>query len=335
MTRKSAARRRWMWALALVVATSLLFVIFNNVDWTRVWHEVQRVQPVWLLAAVVLNFAILLLWSLQWRVFLPRAQRVDYSRMFETVALMATVTNSVPYMMGHASGVLLLAKRGKVGHTVALSVLALDQLAEGLAKISVLLVVALFIPIPPWLRHGILVLVAGVTSLAVVLLWLAHRHREPARPLGDGRTSPLDAVAHFVSRWAHHLEALRSARVFGAALVLALTMKLAEAGAILAIQRSFGIDLPLWSVLLVLASVGLATMVAIVPGNLGVYEATVFFVYQYLGASPEQALGLALIQHVCYLIPLAGTGYFLILRQNLRRHRRDQSLGRTRLADET
>jgi uncharacterized protein (TIRG00374 family) len=323
-----------MWAIALVVATSLLFVVFKNVDWTRVWLEVRRVQPLWLLAAVALNFAILLLWSLQWRVFLPRARRIKYSRMFETVAFMSTVTNSVPYMMGQASGVLLLAKRGEVGHTVALSVLALDQLAEGLAKISVLLVVALLIPIPPWLRHGILVLVAGVVSLLVILLWFAHRHREPAQRLERGRTSPWKAAAHFVSRWAHHLEALRSARVFGAGLVLALAMKLAEAGAILAIQRSFGIELPLWSVLLVLATVGLATMVAIVPGNLGVYEAAVFFVYQYAGASPEQALGLALIQHLCYLIPLAGTGYFLVLGKNLRRHERDQSLGRARLPDE-
>ena len=75
MTRKSAIRRRWMWAIALVVATSLLFVVFKNVDWTSVWQEVRRVQPLWLLAAVALNFAILLFWSLQWRVFLPRARR--------------------------------------------------------------------------------------------------------------------------------------------------------------------------------------------------------------------------------------------------------------------
>ncbi len=79
----------------------------------------------------------------------------------------------------------------------------------------------------------------------------------------------------------------------------------------------------------------MATMVAIAPANLGVYEATVFFVYRYLGATPEQALGLALMQHLCYLIPLVGTGYLLILRQNLRHYRRDRSLGATRLADET
>ena len=59
-----------------------------------------------------------------------------------------------------------------------------------------------------------------------------------------------------------------------------------------------------------------ATLVPLAPGNLGVYEATVFFIYQYLGIAPEQALALALVQHLCYLLPLAGTGYVFILLRN-------------------
>ncbi len=334
MSHKRVVRRRWMWLIGSVVATSLLAIVFNSVDWARVWQEVRRVHFGWLALAVAFNLSIIALWTKQWSVFLPRKQKVGYRTMFETVALMAMVSNALPYMIGQASGVLLLAKRGKVGHAIGLSVLALDQLAEGLAKLSVLAVVALLIPIPPWLRQGILLLVSVVLTLLVTLLWFAHRHREPTKPLDHAKASLLRRILHFGSRWAHHLEALRSVKVFGAGLGLALAMKAAEAAAILAVQQSFGIALPLWSVLLVLISVGIVTMVGVVPGNLGVYEATVFFVYQYVGASPEQALGLAVIQHVCYLIPLAGTGYLFVVAQNFRR-RKDQSLGRSRLAEDT
>jgi len=333
MSRKHVVRRRWMWLIASIVATTLLVIVFNRVDWARAWQEVRRVHFRWLALAVAFNLSIIALWAKQWSVFLPHNQKVGYGRMFETVALMAMVSNAVPYLIGQASGVLLLARRGKVGHAVALSVLALDQLAEGLAKLSVLLVVALLIPIPPWLRQAIVVLVSVVLTLLVALLWFAHRHREPIQPLDHTKVSLRRRMLHFGSRWAHHLEALRSVKVFGAGLGLALLMKGAEATAIFAVQQSFGIDLPLWSVLLVLISVGIVTMVGIVPGNLGVYEATVFFVYRYVGATPEQALGLALIQHVCYLIPLAGTGYLFVLAQNFRRGK-DQSLGGPRLAED-
>ena len=97
---------------------------------------------------------------------------------------------------------------------------------------------------------------------------------------------------------------------------LALIMKGSEALAILAIQKSFGVDLPIWTIFLILASVSLVTMVPVSPGNLGVYEAAVFFVYQYLGLPVEQALGLALLQHICLLIPNIGTGYLILLYRN-------------------
>ena len=76
-------------------------------------------------------------------------------------------------------------------------------------------------------------------------------------------------------------------------------------------------------------------MVAVAPANLGVYEATVFIVYRYLGVTPEQALGLALLQHLCFLIPMVGTGYFLILFRNVSRPEPDQSFAGTRLPDES
>ncbi len=333
MSHKRVVRRRWMWLVASIVATTLIIIVFNRVDWPRAWQEVRHVHLRWLALAVAFNLSIIAFWAKQWSVFLPRKQKVGYGRMFETVALMAMISNALPYMIGQASGVLLLARRCRVGHAVGLSVLALDQLAEGLAKLSVLLVVALLIPLPPWLRQAIFLLVSVTLTLLVALLWFAHRHREPVKPLDHAEASLSRRMLHFGSRWAHHLEALRSVKVFGAGLGLALAMKAAEAAAIFAVQQSFGIALPLWSVLLVLISVGIVTMVSIVPGNLGVYEATVFFVYRYVGATPEQALGLALIQHVCYLIPLAGTGYLFVLAQNFRRGK-DQSLGGPRLAED-
>jgi len=88
---------------------------------------------------------------------------------------------------------------------------------------------------------------------------------------------------------------------------------LGEASAIWSIQKGFGVDLPIWSILLILAALNLTTIIPLTPGNLGVYEATVFFIYQHLGIEPEQAIALALTQHLCFLLPLAGTGYVYIL----------------------
>ena len=70
---------------------------------------------------------------------------------------------------------------------------------------------------------------------------------------------------------------------------------------------------------MVLAAVVLGTMLPVAPGNLGTYEASVFVTYRYLGVSPEQALALAIAQHVAFMLPAVGIGYLFVSAQALAR----------------
>ncbi|MBF0530907.1 MAG: hypothetical protein HQK55_16890, partial [Deltaproteobacteria bacterium] len=47
-------------------------------------------------------------------------------------------------------------------------------------------------------------------------------------------------------------------------------------------------------------------------------KAGAFFTYRYLSVVPEKALALALWHHLCYLAPLVGAGYLLVLVKNIK-----------------
>ncbi len=89
-------------------------------------------------------------------------------------------------------------------------------------------------------------------------------------------------------------------------------MKAMELAAIVAVQHAFGVSLSFAGTVLVLAAVILGTMIPITPGNLGTYEASAFVAYRYLGIAPEVALGLAVVQHLCFIVPSVGVGYAYI-----------------------
>jgi uncharacterized membrane protein YbhN (UPF0104 family) len=121
------------------------------------------------------------------------------------------------------------------------------------------------------------------------------------------------------SRWARELEVLRHWRRSLGALACVIAMKGVEALALAAVQRAFGVPISAGGTLLVLAALILGTMLPVAPGNLGTYEASVFLVYRYLGVSPEQALALAVVEHVCFLLPSVGVGYAFISAHTLSR----------------
>ena len=294
-----------LWAFA----AGLFYLCLQSIDLDRMWSELVRADPLWLALAVFFNACILGVWATLWYLLLPKKISVSFSRIFQANSFMSTSCNTIPFPGGHAVGVMALARRAEVGHTVALSVLALDQLMEGFAKIFVLTLVAIFVPLPEHMGQAILIFIIVISFFAAIMFYMAHKKPR----VREGPISFVSKARAFVSRWSAHLEVLRDVRTFSSGLMLALLMMFAQTLGIWAVQKSLGLDLPLWAPILVMGALNLATVLPITPGNFGVYEGTAFLVYQFCGLTPEAALSLALLQHLCFLVPMVGTGYGVLL----------------------
>ena len=281
--------------LAVFVAVTVAIVVAaRRLDWTHALALLGTAQPGWLAAAIFFNLAILAVWALFWRALRPDGETpVAYGRMFEIVSVASSLMNTVPFGGGHASSVVLLIRRGNTTSRGALSVLALDQLGEGVTKVCVFLLVGVLLPLPPWMRAGIITASLGVGALFIGVM--------------------------LVSRLTTELAVVRNWRRSAKALGCVMLMKAAEACAIAAVQYAFGVDVTFGGTLLVLAAVILGTMLPLSPGNLGTYEASAFLAYRYLGVAPDQALSLAIMQHVCFTLPAVGVGYLFLSRHTLLR----------------
>lgn len=275
---------RWIKLVALCALSVVVLMALRKVDWAKTGEALRGAQTAWLVVAVAANATIIPFWALFWRTLRPRGEEpLSFVRMLEITSISSALMNTLPFGGGHASAIVLLVQRGNTSRRGALSILALDQLGEGVVKVAVLIAAAIVIPLPTWMRAAL------TTLLLVVGGWL------------------LALVA--ISRVTNELEALKSVRRSATALACVAGMKLTELVAIMSVQTAYGAHVSIGESVLVLATVILATMLPISPGNLGAYEATVFLVYRYLGVAPELALSLSIVQHVCFMIPAVGVGY--------------------------
>ena len=307
MTRTSAKLR---WAAAWILASALLLLCLRGVDWKDALAAAARANPAWLAAAALANVAIVVLWGAQWRLFLPRTAPVPFTRVLRITAVMAMTANSVPYLAGQAAGVHLLATRGGVGYATALSVATLDQVAEGIAKVTLLVSLALFLPVPDPIRAALPIVSAGVAILALVTVLAAWKPGVLPRGIGRWRgRRALAALAAGTHAWSRGLEAARRPGLLAAGVGVALLMKAAEAAGILAVQAALGVHVPVPATLVVLAAVSVATMLPLSPANLGVYEGAAFLSYRWAGVDAEAALALAVVQHLALLVAMGGSGW--------------------------
>jgi uncharacterized membrane protein YbhN (UPF0104 family) len=291
--------------VAVVVLALLLVVAVRRFDLGQLTLVLATARPAWVGLAIASYVAILPLWALQWCVLAPPSDEPRFTRMLGVIAMYSSVLNTTPLLVGEAAALMFLVVRAGISRAAALSMLAMDQLVLGVAKVTVLVMAAWLVSLPLWMERGMRALSLAVALLLVALLAVAWGDRTVARvalrlPERGGRA--LHAVAGA-------LAPLRSPWRGGSSLLLALLKKLAEVLAILCVQHAFGVSLPIGSAVLVLAALNLATLVPIVPGNVGVYEAAIVVAYAHLGVDAERALGMALVQHACYFVALALPGY--------------------------
>lgn len=310
-------QRRWLIATLWVVLTIALVAAVRAVPWRGMVGQLGHVRPGWVVLAVAAYAATLPVWAAEWRLLAPGSARSPFRRMLDVVSVMASVLNSVPFFAGEASGAAMLIARAGLSRGAAVSVLAMDQLLSGLAKLVVLTTAALLVPLPSWLRAGVLALVAGVAALLTVCVALAHRWGALRERLLSKPDRVRAGVARVVSI-GRHLDAIRETHRAWRLAALAISKKALELLGIVAVQVAFGLEPSLAAAMLMLAALAIASLAPVAPGNVGVYEAAVFAAYRYLGVRPDLALGMAVVQHACFLLPMLATGYVTLTLRQLR-----------------
>jgi uncharacterized membrane protein YbhN (UPF0104 family) len=284
--------RHWLWAIAWIVATVLVVLLARTVDTSLLAQAIARADARWLVLAIACFLCIQPLGAMQWRAMLPSNASIARGRMLSLFSMTSVANNTTPSLIGHATGVMLMAAEPGVGRSAALAVLALDQIAVGAVKITVLLAASSVAVLPAWMRDGLTGLSAIIAAMLAAALVLSRR------------------------KFARTLDALRRPGGFPAGLAYAFSVRVAEACAIAAVQHAFGLQLPAYSVLVVLAATALGSLLPFAPANIGTYEAATFGAYHFLGLSNEAALGVAVVQHACQLIAAVVPGYLLLARSS-------------------
>ena len=305
-------KKKILLVLIWSIVAYFLYKFLKPVDFNRVLEEIQNANSKWLVVGFLFNFSILIIWTALWSILFPRNISVSFWRLFQINTFMSTSCNTLPFPGGHAFGLVLLARLAKVKHSVALSVLALDQMMEGIVKVVILALATSFSPLPEQMQKGFQFFILLILIFSISMFYAAHKI--PEKILKEKASSTLFfKFKMFISQWAGHLEVLKDYRVFCLGLSLALVMMALQVFGIWAVQKSLGQVIPFWTTILVMAALNLATIFPLTPGNFGVYEATALLIYQYAGFSLEVSLSLAFLQHICFLVPIAGTGWLVFL----------------------
>ncbi len=313
--------RHWLVVgLKLVVSVGLLAVLFSRTDLSGLWLSVRNASLPWVLAALGLYLAQMLVATWRWGVLLvPQGIDVGHRRLLSSYLVATFFNNFLPSNIGGD----VIRIRDTAGpaqsRTLAATVVLIDR---GIGLMGLVLVAALgataaagvggtrALPVlPSWLWAGFLLatlvsapMVVAPAGVGRLLQPLTVFHPEW---VGGRIVRITDALARFRERpWS-----LASAFA-GAVLVQALLVLFYAA-----VARSLSVPISIWHVAVIVPVSFVVQMVPVSVNGFGVREATFSFYFSRLGLPLESAMAVSLgSTALVMLFSLSGAAVYVARR---------------------
>jgi len=343
-------RRVLVWGGSLALTALLLWLFLRGADLARVAQEAREANPGWLLAALGMELLSVPLRTYRWGLLLrPSAGRpVHFGSLLKAFVVSFSITGLVPGRFGEVAKPFLLARWEGLSFASVTGASILDRALDLFALILLWLTFVLFG------EQGVAADAAGllrafdrVSYLALALLvplglflwWLAPRRRVLDRWV---KRHPRLQAYPFVRRvlgllfqFASGLESFRHKRTILYLTALSVASWCLVAGAIWAIFRALGLDLPWGASVVALMAISAGAAVPTPGGVGGVHKVLALALAAFYAVDADTTVAAGLVVHALLFVPatLWGLGYFLLGRVHLQEVRQAAQEGRGLKAD--
>lgn len=305
------------WAIALSLAGLAAWLSIRQVRWPSLWDELRGARPALLGLALAMILATTAAKTGRWAILLrPCRPRISPTRLFR-VLLIGQMANSFLPRLGDVSRAVLLGPRSEAGVPAVLGTLLVEKALDGVLGLALLVGLAVWTPLPAWLRApmlGLAILTAALLFLLVLVsLSLTGEKKGGGSSTWEGLVRRLppglgERIERLAAAFAQGIGLLR--RPADALLALglsALVWALAAVTNVVAL-KALQIDAPAWTAWLVVVTGYAATFLPTVPAQLGVFEYAAVLSLEAGGVAPAPALAFALLLHLLVQAPPAILG---------------------------
>ncbi len=313
--------------VGLAITAICMYIAVRGVDFDDAAQALRDSDLVWLLPALPVFAAAIVLRGVRWWALYDAEQRPPLRAVMYGLLVGYFFNNILPARAGEAARVIALHSRAKrTSRAEIIATVVVERVFDMLALLLILLCAYPWLPEISWLRNAAILgaIITVILAVLIVLIvrydaravhWLLSPLRRIRRP---GFAERVEEAAINATRG---LVALRNPviAVRGFALTVASWVVLAISYWIL--MDAFHLDLPFAAAILVTVAVNLSLVLPSSPAALGVFEAATIIALDAFKVPQAEALSYALVLHLLNLVPFLLIGAVLLGPAALRRKR--------------
>ncbi len=301
------------WGLALLLAALAAWLSVRQIHWTVLWDALAETNLLTLTWALGIVLATTLAKAVRWHVLLRLCDaRTSGMRVLRVLFIGQMGNSFLPARLGDVGRAVLVGPQASGGIPAVLGTILVEKTLDGVMGFLVLAGLALWTPLPPWLRGPVLAF-STFTGGLLILLALAAAKKGWAMRLFRRLIGWLPAhmqtrIEILLAGFGLGLGLFRQPPIVLLALACSALVWGLAALTNVATLAALGISAPGWGVWLVLVTGYVANFLPTVPAQVGVFEYTHMLALMAAGVGQESALAFGLVLHLLVYGPPAVLG---------------------------
>ncbi|MBC8264195.1 MAG: flippase-like domain-containing protein [Anaerolineales bacterium] len=316
-------------ALGTGLSAVFLWLAFRDVPLSQVVAAFSQADYRFVALALALVLVSPLARAARWRLlYHPDQKGLGYLRLAEVLLISQMLNIVVPARLGEVARIYFMGKIESRSRSRTLGTIAVEKWLDILMLLLLVLLVPIFVSLPPWFRDSWVSLAVFASAFLGVALalsygkgWLLALVESALRFLPEGWRQSKMRIHRAIGLALGSLDVLRSPwvglRLQGWSLIICALSILVNYAVFLALDLPMPFAAALF--LLVVLKVGVA--IPSVPGKLGIFHYLCTLALGVFGLEKGAALGYAVLLHFVVFVPPSFLGALFLLWESVYRHR--------------
>ncbi|GIW41747.1 MAG: membrane protein [Candidatus Binatia bacterium] len=297
--------------LAFLLGGVFLYLAARNVAWTDLVAAFGRFDARWLLPAVLVSLAIMVLRAWRWQLELLPLERIPLARLWVVCAVAYTAINLLPARLGEVVRPWLLSRRSGIRFSSVVGNLIVEKTMDSIViAFYVLLGLLVTENLPTWVRRGAVFPAVGAALLAAVtaLLWWRGEPFVRRRVVGFLPERFGEGILRVTRSLLAGMSVLPDPKLLSGVAVISVVLWFLPILSSYIVILAFDFRVPFQAALLVFIFIGFGTALPQAPGMVGLYQYACVLALGLFGVPQADALAYGLVLNALQLFTIVAQG---------------------------
>ena len=321
-------KKHWKFWIGIIVSAGILYAAFYRINSRQLLVNLQDANYIYLFPIVFIIFVNMALRAVRWGFLLLPIKKIGFTNLFEGILIGFMANNVLPVRMGEFVRAYIIGRSARIRKSASFATVMVERLFDGLTVLALLVVVLLFIHLPPEnihfkkLLHWGGYLTMAIYGFTFFLLFIIKTQTRWFLKIAlfFTRPFPLRVAKNGISTIKSFKEGLisvESTKTMVISFCYSLVIWAVFACSIYLMGLSFGLNLSVSATAMVLLAICLAMMIPSTPGYIGPYHASVAYSLVLYNIPLEKALSFSIVFHAANYIPITLAGFLYLWRHHL------------------